>query len=176
MRYLPDFAELKYILSTRGFQGACLLLVALWLVWGFLGKIGEGRDFSEREIVESTLKNIQIYLRSPQIEGNTVSAKEMLDFAQSMTPVWLGKEPFAYQGECSPKARELLSESGWCFDSARKELVFHPRNPENLQPKKGNGVLACQDLSWKISRARLSVPQSSDAWRIESTGSCTWPN
>ncbi len=166
-----------YYLASKKLPRLVLFLIVCGLLLALFSALNKAKDEMEYVMVSTTLRSMRISMQVENARGvelsTPVSAPSSLD---GINPIrWVGSPPTGYQGECATPTRRELPESAWCFDPGAHELVFRPRNAENLQPVSGQENALCRELSWRVMR--LPGGRFNDArngWRIEATGPCRW--
>ncbi len=144
-----------------------ILLLAGWL----LAALQEAEERAEKLMVELTWRNMRLGLRIATGEALMSGRDGGIAGWEGSNPVrWLGAEPGGYRGECG--AGELPT-GAWCFDSERRELVYHPRNDRHLRIEGEAGREKL--LRWRVVAAAQEPERPGPpGLRVESVTSYSW--
>lgn len=92
----------------------------------FLYKVIELQEYSEKTVVEVTIRNIRSGLQLAQGEAIMHGREHEIEGWAGKNPIrWLGTDPANYQGNCGAAGSTL--KGIWCFDQNAGELVYLPR-------------------------------------------------
>jgi type II secretory pathway pseudopilin PulG len=101
----------------------CILLVV------FLDRALNYQEYAERTAMELTIVNIRSGLRLRVAELITQDRLSEIGKLVDENPVrWLERPPTNYLGELALPVSKALPSGNWYFDSARRELVYLPRD------------------------------------------------
>jgi hypothetical protein len=174
-----EFRRLGYYATRNWFQRAVLFVVLGLFAIALISALGDAKEEAERQSVELTIRNMRTGMQRAMGEALMHQREgEMASWAGSNPVRWLDSLPAGYRGDCSAAESRELSGGEWCFERGRRELVYRPRNIDQLYESRGAMKALgrqCDQLSWRVARAPTSAASGGFVGlRIEVVSSCQW--
>lgn len=146
--------------------------IAVVLLVGLLEALNDAQESAERTVVEVTTRNMRNGLQLAMAEARLHGREHEIPTWIGENPVrWLGGNPSGYVGECAGSTAPMAGH--WCFDRARGELAYSPRNRAHL--KLGDGVVTegSKVLRWHVV-ATAPVGNAPIGLRVENVTPYAW--
>lgn len=175
----------EYFASSHWLQGAVFLVVVGALSYAIVQAVSEARDEAERLVVDLTIRNMRTGMQLAIGEAIMQQrAQEVPDWEGENPVGWLGTLPTGYVGACRNQDSGKAVRRVWCFDEARRVLVYYPGSADRLIGSVGRGE-PCSRLVWRVTSAASGAQVAEDGndrkvrngpagLRLEPVGLCRW--
>ena len=175
----------EYFASSHWLQGAVFLVVVGALSYAIVQAVNEARDEAERLVVDLTIRNMRTGMQLAIGEAIMLQrVREVPGWAGENPVGWLGTPPTGYVGACRNQDPGKMVQRVWCFDKARRILVYYPGSADRLAGSLGRGE-PCSQLVWRVmsvaSDAQVAengndraVRNGAVGLRLEPVGPCRW--
>jgi hypothetical protein len=164
--------ELNWWTASRWLSFAVSATVIAILAALLLDALKHEEERAEKLMVELTWRNMRSGLQLAKGEAMLHGREaEMAGWVGTNPLRWLASEPRGYRGECA-RPGDTLGAGEWCFDPARRELAYRPRNSQHLRLKQpGAGPKL---LRWRVAAAQPGTAGSTEGVRVEYVTAFEW--